>query len=54
VSARRVPLGSANLFNSLARVVGTTANAGHRPLADSYQLTFDARTTTLVLIRTRS
>ena len=33
--------------------VGTTANAGHRPWP-SYQPAFDASTTTLVLIPTRS
>lgn len=44
----------ARFMSARPNAVGTTANAGHRPLADSYQPTFDASTTTLVLIPTRS
>jgi len=44
----------ARFMSTRPGAVGTTANAGRRPLADSYQPTLDASTTTLVLIPTRS
>ena len=44
----------ARFMSTRPTAVGTTAKAGHRPLADSCQPTFDASTTTLVLIPTRS